>query len=277
MKEVKICYSDKRNIGDAINPYIVREVLHFEPILTDANKCTITGIGSGLRRFFVHPNSARSLIELFANKLLNNHPLVIWSAGFISTPTCSEFVTRKNIKVASVRGELSRQYIEKILKHPIECTTGDGGLLCSRWIPPVEKKMYRLGIIPHIKEKDEKFFDDLHRSIDDSVIIDVEDNPIKVLNTISSCECIISSSLHGLIISDSYCVPNKHVILTDKLSGDGFKFHDYYSSFGLEDNPIDLRIRSNIDVNSIVNDYYITKEMVTDKQREIITAFSKYL
>ena len=94
---------------------------------------------------------------------------------------------------------------------------------------------------------------------------------------LASCECIISSSLHGLIIADSYCVPNKRVILTNRVSGDGFKFHDYYSSFGLTDKPIDLNIVSRIEPNAIIDNYKISKDMIEKKQEEIIVAFKKFL
>lgn len=37
MKKVKIRHTDRANIGDAINSYIVREVLSYDPVLADAN------------------------------------------------------------------------------------------------------------------------------------------------------------------------------------------------------------------------------------------------
>ncbi len=277
MEKIKICYSDKANIGDAINPYIVREVLGYEPVLADAYHCRISGIGSGLRRFFVKKGSKKKKTELTIKKLLYRNPVILWSSGFISTPTGKEFVSRKNITVASVRGELSRQYVEKLLGRPVECTTGDGGLLCSRWIPAETEKKYRLGIIPHVREKEEEIFEEIHRKNEDSVIIDVEDDPAKNLSIISSCECIISSSLHGLIISDSYCIPNRRIIVSDKLAGDGFKFRDYYSSFGFEDEAQDLNTDPVIDTCSIIGNYRFGKEMILKKQEEIISAFHKYL
>lgn len=277
MKEVRICYSDKANIGDAINPFIVKNVLGHEPVLTDVYHCQITGIGSGLRRVFANPGGIRNRFELHRKKVKYSEPLIIWSAGFITTPNLHEFVIRKDIKVASVRGELSKKYVEQLLHEPVDCTTGDGGLLCSLWIPAESGKKYRLGIIPHFREKGEARFDEIRKAVRDSVLIDVEDDPVKNLKIISSCECVISSSLHGLIIADSYNIPNTHVILTDKLAGDGFKFRDYYSSFGLEDNPLDLNKYSEIDVNDIISRYSVSENMIKKKQEEITAAFQKYL
>ena len=277
MKQIRICYSDETNIGDAINPYIIREVLGYEPVLTDAYHCQISGIGSGLRRYFVKKPGRKKAIKLGIKKLLNPDPVILWSAGFLSTPSGNEYAIRRNMKIASVRGELSRQYVERLLGKPAECTTGDGGLLCSKWIQQETEKKYRLGIIPHKREKREEVFERIHKAVDDSVIIDVEGDPIKNLKTILACECIISSSLHGLIIADSYCVPNRRVRVSDKLSGDGFKFRDYYSSFGLEDEVQDLNTDPVIDISSVIGNYRINKETIMKKQEEIISAFNLYL
>ena len=50
-----------------------------------------------------------------------------------------------------------------------------------------------------------------------------------VINSIYSCKAIISSSLHGLICSDAYNIPN--IWLDEyKLSEGEFKFKDYFES-----------------------------------------------
>ena len=51
-----------------------------------------------------------------------------------------------------------------------------------------------------------------------------------MIDTICACDVILSSSLHGLIISDAYAIPNVWIKLSDKVEGNGFKFKDYFLS-----------------------------------------------
>jgi hypothetical protein len=51
-------------------------------------------------------------------------------------------------------------------------------------------------------------------------------------NEIFKCEFFLSSTIHGIIISDSYGIPNAHMKkLTDKVKGEYHKFdHGYFQS-----------------------------------------------
>ncbi|WDH79453.1 polysaccharide pyruvyl transferase family protein [Microbacterium esteraromaticum] len=61
------------------------------------------------------------------------------------------------------------------------------------------------------------------------VAIDVRDKPRKVCRQISGCSAIISTSLHGLIVADSYGVPAAWSMLPPTLYGGDFKFLDHES------------------------------------------------
>lgn len=137
----------------------------------------------------------------------------------------------------------------------------------------IEKK-YTIGIIPHYKEQDEPVFGKLADTFSKSVLINLKAEPMSVYEQIGSCEYVISSSLHGLIISDSFGIPNLHVKATDKLIGgkDGFKFKDYFSGYELEDNPFD--INNNVpSISDIIDRYKIKPEIVEMKKKEMIDCF----
>lgn len=132
-------------------------------------------------------------------------------------------------KVLAVRGPLTRDYL---LKRGIKCPEifGDPALLFPRFYQPRVKKRYKLGIIPHFRDKKNKILKDYKR--DESVlIIDVQNiHPwTKFIDDICSCENIVTSSLHGLIVSDAYGIPNLWVEF-DKGESKRFAFLDYLQS-----------------------------------------------
>ena len=51
-----------------------------------------------------------------------------------------------------------------------------------------------------------------------------------VIEDICCCEAIVSSSLHGLIIADTYGIPNARVKFSDNVTGGDFKYDDYFES-----------------------------------------------
>lgn len=280
MKKVKVCYTVKDNIGDSINPLIIEKIMGVKIEWADPYHCQTSGIGSGLPRYFMDTKKKYirpSGIKKSLKGLVYRDPLQIWSAGFIRHNNQKESAIRKNTYVASVRGELSKKRLENALGIKLDITTGDGGLLAELLIKEKYHKKYHLGIIPHIREIGEKKYDEMVDTHPNSVIIDVRDEPMEFLKIISQCECVISSSLHGLIIADSFYIPNQQATLTNKLSGDGFKFEDYYSSFGLLANAIDLNVTKSVDTERLIARYQISKEMVDKKKDEIRASFFTYI
>lgn len=49
-------------------------------------------------------------------------------------------------------------------------------------------------------------------------------------NQLSEYDSVISSSLHGIIFCHAYSIPVASIKVTDKISGDDFKYIDYYHS-----------------------------------------------
>lgn len=280
MKKMKVNYSTTQNLGDLLNVLIAERILDCEFIHSNRFVCASTGIGSGLGRFFVKDSvlnhTAKGIAARELGKLMP--PLRVWSAGFIEYPKEKEFSLRKDVKVASVRGEITKQRLEKILNCKLDnTTTGDGGLLAALLIEKKVEKKYEIGIIPHLREKGLPVFDKIMDANDNTRIIDIAGEPMQILEEIASCEYILSSSLHGLIVSDSFGIPNQRLVVSEKLVGDGYKFDDYYSSFGIKGNVYKITENEKLMMNQIIDNYEITKEVVSQKQKEIVEAFNRYI
>lgn len=278
MKEIKVSYAKINNMGDLLNELIIERIFGYKVIHSDSFKCQTSGIGSNLSSFF--PEKSQSFPKRIVKKIYGalNPPVQIWSTGFIRYTDEEHILVRREYNIASVRGELSKKRLEKILKTNLKVPTGDGGLLASLLIEKPIQKKYTVGIIPHFKEKNEPQFKRLLEKYNKSVLIDLSDDPLEVIKTIGECEFILSSSLHGLIVADSFGIPNMRLVCTNKLLGDGFKFDDYYSSFNIKGTYFDLnRNPDGPTIEDIVNNYKITITEVEKKQKEIYNSFNKYI
>jgi pyruvyltransferase len=94
-----------------------------------------------------------------------------------------------------------------------------------------------------------------------------------VLTEIAQCRCILSSSLHGLIAADSFHIPNLHIVFSDRPLGDGYKFDDYYSAYGVQHSPRDLRVSAAPAIAEIRDGWRIRPEQVDEKKRQMRAAF----
>jgi len=158
---------------------------------------------------------------------------IIWGSGAIENRLNVNF---DFLKICSVRGPLTRQLL---LNSGYECpqSYGDPALLVSKYYKPFVEKKYKIGIIPHYIDLSTEYLS-LYSDIPSVKIINLhnyKDWRI-VINEILSCEFIISSSLHGIIISDSYNIPNVWCKFSMNIYGDDFKYKDYF--YSVSRNPI---------------------------------------
>lgn len=175
-------------------------------------------------------------------------------------------------KVCSVRGYLSQEYLQN---QGIDCPSvfGDPALLLPYIYKSDTKKKFKYGIVPHIVDYElphvKKF-----RSQNSEVLFIKLQGYRKwqdIVDQINSCEIIISSSLHGLIVSDAYGIPNVRVVFSDLIKGGDFKFLDYFSSVNRDfQNPIDFRLHINLEkVEELVGKY----QHITYDPSNLIKAF----
>lgn len=202
---------NEKNLGDLLSPIIFR---HFSGIKT-------TRISA---RYYY--NSHFLAIGSILNRA--NKFSIIWGSGFIKE---NSILSQSPKKILSVRGPKTR---EQLLKMGFQCPEiyGDPALLMPQIYFPNLKKKYKLGIIPHYVDYNSEIFENQN---DDSIlIINVRNsNPFEVINKILECENIASSSLHGLILSDTYQIPNIWFKISNDIIGGDFKYIDYYNSLNL--------------------------------------------
>lgn len=199
------------NYGDILTPFLL-DSFHKKYIFTKRNLNNSLFVGS---------------IAKWARPNVN-----VYGSGFISKsdPVCKDAIYH------FVRGPLTR---DMIIKAGGKCPElyGDLALILPDFIAPSEKE-YEIGYVPHHVE-----YELLPK---DGVFRVNLDNPdvVKITKEITKCKRVISSSLHGIIVAHAYGIPAAYVSLSDRLSGDGIKFEDYYRSMGLMpilstiDNPI---------------------------------------
>ena len=96
-------------------------------------------------------------------------------------------------------------------------------------------KRFAVGVIPHYIDQPlfhGKLIDDPKIKIIDITQKFSSNKIYDFIDEVLSCEVIVSSSLHGIIISEAYRIPSLWMKFSENLFGGEFKFSDYYLSTG---------------------------------------------
>lgn len=205
----------KENYGDVLGKYLVEKISNKKALFSQPKKFNILD--------FWQP------IYVTAGSILAhvNKKCIVWGSGIINR---NQIV--KPAKFLAVRGPETRSVLIS-QGYNVPEIYGDPALLLSDYYNPVIDKKYKLGIIPHYV--DYEFVKTRFSHLKDVVIIDLMTNNIEeTTNEILQCENIVSSSLHGIIVSHTYQIPALWIKFSDKLFGDNIKFKDYFKSVLIE-------------------------------------------
>ncbi|PKK36161.1 hypothetical protein BWI96_12145 [Siphonobacter sp. SORGH_AS_0500] len=221
------------NFGDALNPYLVekvgtKKVQYFSLTPTDE---AIKDIAKSILRFKKLNEHALVSFTSFGHRMLvigsviskSNSNTTVWGAGFMN-----ENETCKGGKFYAVRGKETIRKLKE-LGFKDDPAIGDPALLLPLIYKPKVTKKVKLGIIPHWTEV-ESF---RTRYAAKYKLIDLVTKDIEgVVDQIASCDYILSTSLHGVIVAHAYGIPAIWV-KEGYIHTDGFKFNDYFSSINI--------------------------------------------
>lgn len=207
-----------RNWGDELNIYII-EALTQRKVIVE-NESLYHKIFTSHKKYIC----IGSILGWYESKNAE-----IWGAGAMHKNTKVNICP---MKIHSVRGILTRNLL---INQGIKCPEvyGDPALLLSQLYQPNILKRHRLGIIPHHTDINNPLLNNFCKNNEKVILIDFTSYTkwTDIIDKIVSCQLIISSSLHGLIVSDSYGIPNKWVrFSSNNIVGGTFKFMDYFSS-----------------------------------------------
>jgi pyruvyltransferase len=204
-----IWWTDTPNFGDLLSPWLVGRVAERPVVFAPSRQPSFVAVGSVVTR-------ARS-------------GSVVWGSGSFGSERRSLF--NSGAQYLAVRGPLTRS---RLLDVNIDCPRvyGDPALLVPMHYWPEVEQTHEVGIVIRHSEH-------LWRDVDSDngvKIIDFASSDIEtVLREMLSCQRIISSSLHGLIIADAYGIPNAWLGTDGRAGGSRpnggeFKYIDYFAS-----------------------------------------------
>lgn len=233
-------YTIKNNWGDDLN---------FDFIEKISRKRLIKYEFSLLSRFR-SVNTYSFIGSILEYVVITNPKSIVWGTGFKFSTNNFTYNDLNNLNIRAVRGPRTR---EIFLSKGIECPKvfGDPALLLSLFYKPVcVKKKYKIGLVPHKDDCDNIYIKKLAKNENTKVIsLKCYDSWTGFIDEICSCEVILSTSLHGLIVSDSYKIPNIWISVSDAIEGGDFKFYDYFE--GVSKHPQKLVIDDSFIIENI--------------------------
>ena len=263
-------YKKEYNFGDILNTLLFEKYFNTPFTYSKATKCDCMAIGSIMTALLTDRMSIGKRLRKFFTP-----PVKIWGSGFICPDATNRATMARKLDVYAVRGTTTLARMEKYIGKPLpHVVLGDPGLLASKLYNYQDlPKKYELGIIPHYVDQNNPLLKNIN--VENSIVIDVTQPVEQTLKQIAQCKHIISSAMHGLIVADSFGIPNIRMVLSDKIMGGDYKFIDYYSAFDMEmPTPVIMTPETQItDTEFIRNQYKVPYNKVQEICDNLIQAF----
>lgn len=209
----------KANFGDAVGPWLAaaltnRNIVNVRP--TKEKPIPAQGRATALVGSIIH--------------MINREDMDIWGAGLMRPLTAKSPLRKfKGIRVHAVRGHLTRHELQTKLGWEVPEVLGDPALLLPRHYTPRPRLNTepKIAFVPHMSHRPR------FKTVDDHVfdVVDVREDLTLVVDAIANSAACVSTSLHGLIVAQTYGVPWVWLNITDaELGGGDFKFRDFFST-----------------------------------------------
>lgn len=202
-------WNDRPNFGDALAPLLIKRFAGIKHV----------------EHGYVHESQVASIGSILEH-LSPNYPGIILGAGKLHSDSRLHLHTMRPEQILALRGPISASGIKG------DYILGDPGLLADELVGYQEKE-HQVGILPHWSDNqlEQKFATLLAKY--NPLVIDPADDPLDVVRAIGSCHKLVTSSLHGVIVADSFGMARRFEY-TKGFDRDGglTKFRDYSASIG---------------------------------------------
>lgn len=248
--------SGQENFGDIVTTDIIKSIFGYNVVFSEIYQCQMIGVGSIIYA-----------LDDYADTNIVN----VWGSGYIDNKRHP--ILDNNFRFWCVRGQLSQKRINKENYSKDSLALGDPGILANLvYQYKKNNKSNKIGFIPHHSNIRSRLTNKIKKD-GRFIVINPLDSPENIAKQIVSCKMVLSASLHGLIFSDSFKVPNFCVPIIKKSDGGDYKFKDYYSGVDKKYYPVDIdKIFDQDYLDELIKSYEPIKKLKA-KQRKIIKSF----
>ncbi|MBP3195500.1 MAG: polysaccharide pyruvyl transferase family protein [Butyrivibrio sp.] len=201
-------WQHKKNVGDQISPVICNYMLEKKGLSFDSKA-----------------KKTKHLMALGSICGEGQIDSVVWGSG-IHTNELKEnillFKNERKLDIRAVRGPETEHFLNE---NGISCPQiyGDPAIIMPLIYQPHVSKKYSYSLVLHILMKN------MARIPDDANLIDIETDDYKhFIDELAASEKIISSSLHGIILAESYGIPA--IFFCEGVEDQMMKYKDWYES-----------------------------------------------